>query len=355
MSEEKQEQQEPEVIGPGALLKEARIKAGLSVAEIAEKLRLKVCNIENLEADVYDESISMTFTKGYLKLYAKQVQLPEAEVLEAFDKLNTKGKEPAKLQSFSRRVARQASDDRLMLVTYLIVFGVIALVVIWWLQQSNTDSALNISNIIESDPPAQQTTDNPNSSQLDESPAAIAEPAEDSSRLVEPSSDSLEGDEPAQTEESAGGAPSTQVSETNDDRLIDGEPALTGAETEAMEDTPQTTAQDLSVPTDNLQNATAAQDAAESEPDPTADFGDPVELVFQFSGDCWMNLVDATGEAIAYGVKASGRVMPVSGVPPFEVTLGAPESVQITYDGTAVDMSQFRAGRTARFTLPLSQ
>ena len=78
-----------------------------------------------------------------------------------------------------------------------------------------------------------------------------------------------------------------------------------------------------------------------------------IELVFTFSGDCWMNLTDATGEAIAYGVKASGRVMPVSGIPPFEVTLGAPEVVQISYNGEPVDMSGFQAGRTARFSLPL--
>ena len=80
-----------------------------------------------------------------------------------------------------------------------------------------------------------------------------------------------------------------------------------------------------------------------------------IELVFEFADDCWMNLTDATGEDIAYGVKKAGRVMKVSGVMPFEVTLGAPDVVKISYDGVMVDMSRFPAGKSAKFSLPFSQ
>jgi cytoskeleton protein RodZ len=81
----------------------------------------------------------------------------------------------------------------------------------------------------------------------------------------------------------------------------------------------------------------------------------PVELIFEFSGDCWMNLTDATGEDIAYGVKVKGRVMPVTGIPPFVVTLGAPEVVKIRYAGERIDMSFLPFGRIAKFDLPLSE
>ena len=47
--------------------------------------------------------------------------------------------------------------------------------------------------------------------------------------------------------------------------------------------------------------------------------------------------------------------MSVSGVPPFEVTLGAPHVVQIDYDGDAVDMSGFDPKRTAKFYLPMQE
>jgi cytoskeleton protein RodZ len=68
-----------------------------------------------------------------------------------------------------------------------------------------------------------------------------------------------------------------------------------------------------------------------------------------------MNLSDATGENIAYGVKVKGRVMPVTGIPPFVVTLGAPEVVKIRYSGEPLDMSFLPSGRIAKFDLPLSE
>ena len=98
MSEAEQQEQTPDVIGPGSLLKEAREKAGLSVEQIAQKLHLKNTSIENIEIDKYDDNISLTFTKGYLKLYAKHVGLAEHEVLEAFEKLNTQ--KPKSQQNF---------------------------------------------------------------------------------------------------------------------------------------------------------------------------------------------------------------------------------------------------------------
>ena len=77
-----------------------------------------------------------------------------------------------------------------------------------------------------------------------------------------------------------------------------------------------------------------------------------VEVLFNFSGDCWVNITDATGDAIAYGTKVAGRIMAISGVPPFEVTLGAPQNVSITFAGEPVDLSDIPEGRSARFTLP---
>ena len=59
------------VVGPGAILKAARKKNGLTVAYIAKKLHLKLINIESIEADEFDPAVALTFTKGYLKLYAR--------------------------------------------------------------------------------------------------------------------------------------------------------------------------------------------------------------------------------------------------------------------------------------------
>ncbi|MEP2602939.1 MAG: RodZ domain-containing protein [Paraglaciecola sp.] len=301
-----EEQEEQVVKGPGQLLKEARERANLSIQDIADKVRLKKSLIEDIEDDNYELDISLTFLRGYIKLYAKQVQVSEVEVLAAFDNLNTQNKEPAKVKSFSRRVANQANDDKLMLLTYLVILVVIALVVIWWFQQDkDTSEPLTlpiqplISQAEQQDLDALKTERNLSvENELDSN--------------LENFSDSV----------------------LNDSQLT--------VPQEVIEETPETVIEELESSTENI-------DISKSEAVA------PVELIFEFSGDCWMNLSDATGENIAYGVKVKGRVMPVSGIPPFTVTLGASEAVKISYAGEAVDLSFLPPGNIAKFNLPLSE
>jgi len=77
-------------------------------------------------------------------------------------------------------------------------------------------------------------------------------------------------------------------------------------------------------------------------------------VTFTFSGDCWVNISDATGERIAWGVKKLGYVMKISGQAPFNVTLGKPELVAIKFSEEIIDMSQFNVGNIAKFTLPVT-
>ncbi len=301
-----EEQEEQVVKGPGQLLKEARERANLSIQDIADKVCLKKSLIEDIEGDNYELDISLTFLRGYIKLYAKQVQVSEVEVLAAFDNLNTQNKEPAKVKSFSRRVANQANDDKLMLLTYLVILVVIALVVIWWFQQDkDTSEPLtlpiqpSISQAEQQDPDALKTERTLNvENELDSN--------------LENISDSV----------------------LNDNQLT--------VPQEAIEETTVNVIEKLESSTENI-------DVSKNEAVA------PVELIFEFSGDCWMNLSDATGENIAYGVKVKGRVMPVSGIPPFTVTLGASEAVKISYAGEAVDLSFLTPGNIAKFNLPLSE
>jgi cytoskeleton protein RodZ len=316
---DKEEQQETVILGPGQILKQARERAKLSSQDIADKMKLKKTLIEDIEQDSYDINLSLTFVRGYLKLYAKHVNVDEMEIINAFEKLSTQSNEPAKLQSFSRRVANQANDDKLMLVTYLIVAVVIALVVIWWFQQSPTTTDSNESNypeavvketIAEDVLPIQESLPS-------ESEASLPEDLDGSISVEDPTVTTLEVKLPPVTEDQTLDNPSVEKEIVNDSSNSD-------------------------VQTDVLDTTTLEVVA-------------PVELIFEFSGDCWMNLTDATGENIAYGVKVKGRTMPITGIPPFVVTLGAPEVVKIRYAGEPLDMSFLPSGRIAKFDLPLSE
>jgi cytoskeleton protein RodZ len=320
---ENEEVQQKEMVmqGPGQILKQARVLANFTIQDIAEKMKLKKSLIEDIEQDNYDTSISLTFVRGYLKLYAKHVKVAEVDILNAFENLSTQKKEPAKLQGFSHRVSHQANDDKLMLVTYLIVAAVIALVVIWWIQQS--------SFVIKTESVA---SNNPEAVTQDMFAQGVL-PLEktltpDSDKLILTPLDAAESTNSSGVRQSNVRLPLVIEDQSVNNQSVD---------EEDVDDT-----------------STLAEGPYVGESMAT-ELVTPVELIFKFSGDCWMNLSDATGENIAYGVKVKGRVMPVTGIPPFIVTLGAPEVVKISYAGESLNMSFLPSGRIAKFDLPLSE
>lgn len=311
MSEEIQEQPQ---ISPGLLLKTAREALNLSTQNIADRLCLKNSMVIDIENDIYDQNISLTFIKGYLKSYAKFVGVQEQTVISAFDELKTQKKEPAKLQSFSKRLAHQAHDDKLMLVTYLIVALVIALVVIWWLQQSESTSAST-----------------PVKAQVNTSTG------DNTSTKIPFTNDSVMSALASEPEPE----PSPQV-ETNLQTANEFDTQAPSISEEKGEE-PETQA--------DFELSPSRQQSLTEEVLPLAE----VEVVFTFKSQCWMKLTDSTGEDVAYGTKAKDRVMTVSGVPPFSVILCAPEAADILFAGQTVDLSGMRAGSTAKFTLPITE
>jgi cytoskeleton protein RodZ len=78
-------------------------------------------------------------------------------------------------------------------------------------------------------------------------------------------------------------------------------------------------------------------------------------LEMRFSENCWVDVVDADGNRVAYGTKQAGYIMQLTGKAPFVVTLGNPSVVTINFNQQAVDMSALPAGRVAKFTIPESE
>lgn len=299
---------------PGKMLREARVQQGLSQQDVADKLFLKAHTIEHIESDKIDESMSVTFTKGYVRNYAKFLGIDHEQVIEEFNRLHTATKPPAALQSFSQRVAKQAHDDRWMMVTWVILLLLIAAVVIWWYQQDDNTTEQNTSVSA----PASSVT------------AREREPAVATERKSQPASESTvaaETNTASQASEttSSTSAPASEASQTPVDEPV------------SSEDTDS----DSSL-------ASASDDVSEAGTD-TA----PESMQFTFDDECWVNIVDASGEVLATGIKRAGRVMEITGQPPISVTLGAPDDVAIVYAGEKVDISGFQNGRTARFSLPL--
>ncbi|WDE06248.1 DUF4115 domain-containing protein [Thalassomonas viridans] len=323
-----------EVIGPGQMLAEARIQMGLSQEQVADKLNFRPALVRDIEAEIFDKSLPTTFNRGYLRNYAKLVNIPVEQVLASYEMLGVAEAQGAELQSFSKITKKQAETNLVMWISYLVIALLIASTVMWWLQDvKEEDTAL----ILPKKTP--QETAAVNTGGQSQSVSGTAEKAAEAEEVPAP----VVNTTPATPEESV---PSTAGQETAaaPSEPVAGSPeqADTGQQETALSDVPGAAEQAAG----EVQQLSAQQAEEPVNPLSTA--------VFTFSGDCYVNIFDATGERIAYGLKKSGYVMTISGVAPLNITIGRPDLVAINFDGQEVDMSDYPGSNIAKFSLPMN-
>lgn len=126
---------------PGAQLAAVRIAKGYAVEDIASRLNLRVRVIELLEADDYANMPNSVFVKGYLRAYAKLVELNADALLETFNR-NFSVEQPAEKPALwqSRRDTGKG-EKAIRWITTLFGFVVLVSVVIWW-QKSQDNQEL---------------------------------------------------------------------------------------------------------------------------------------------------------------------------------------------------------------------
>ncbi|WP_333606414.1 RodZ domain-containing protein [Arsukibacterium sp.] len=294
---------EPEytVLTAGQLLRQAREQRQLSLEQVALQLNLRVSVLQQIEQDQPDAATLPTFTRGYVKAYARLLKLSEREVIQALEQTNAVPAVKAKpMQTFSNRTANQVTENRFMWLTYAII-GLLILSLLVWGWQSMQQGSLEQA-AIEQDQVQQQ---------------AMPPQVQQRQTLVE--SD--------QTLTTHSVQQFTEVSEV-------------ATETEQL--------------TESLEVAisSVAGDWQQAEQFSSQDQLAVDRLLMRFNDNCWIDVVDATGNRVAYGTKQAGYVMELTGQAPFLITLGNPSVVSIELNRQPFDMSALPGGRVARFSLP---
>jgi cytoskeleton protein RodZ len=289
-----------ELVSPGIMLREARKALLLSQEDIASKLKFKVGIVQNIENDTFDPLIPVTFNRGYLVNYAKLVGVEVEDVLASYDALDAATIQRTEMLSFSRETAEQAEHSLVMWLSYFIVAVLIGLTILWWQQESR-----------------QQENDSSN--------------ATPSITLVKKNNDRV-------------AVESVQSTSLNEDKTLTDNNDKTNADISAA---PLALALDTEQSVSNVSTDAVVNDLSP----PTAPMISTA--VFTFYSDCWVNIFDATGERLAWGVKKSGYVMTIQGKAPLSITVGKPELTSIIFNGQPVDMSAFNVGNIAKFNLPI--
>lgn len=311
MSTEKANIEQEDVSVPqtqaGDLLREARQKAGFSQQEVADRLRLKLSVIQSIDQNNLEFDHVATFTRGYLRSYAKLVSVDERLILNALDGVDEAQHQEHSMQSFSRKTKREKHDSRIMKLTWGIFAVIIGISSVWWYQNQQD----TITEFSEQDTVATMPEEN---SQAPSDPQQV-----EFETVTDQVTNTETVPEPAQQAAPAEPATEPAVSEA--------EPVADPAEATAPQ--PEETATEHS----------SVADGSNS-------------LTMSFAADCWIQVKDATGKTLAIGVKDAGYSLTLAGEPPYSIILGAPEGVTMTFASEPVDLSGYTSGKVARFTLP---
>lgn len=323
--------------GPGELLRSAREALGISQREMADRLNWMPGYVAAIEENRFEVLRGAAFVRGYLRVYAKLVAVPEDTLMAAYAALPT-GEAPT--DEGRRRIESRVPQVQKKGIAIPAGAAIVALVVflLWYWRGEDPQGAVAPApaaigyNKIDAPKQAEALVQEqsvafliaPESASSAPQPTVIEVPAEVNAVVA--------AGTPAATEVQAVGVESELVV---DSQLMEIAPAASTrppvTESVAAPDADASSSAELA--------ASGLADAREG------------QLQFRFSGDCWLEVRNAAGELIYADLRRDGDVLNLSGEAPFKVLVGDVEVVELDYLGQAVAIKR-RPGRlTANFSV----
>ena len=263
-----------ERIYPGELLKEARKKTRRRYKRLSSELGIPEKYLEALEENNFSIMAGPTYIKGYLRAYAKKLNLDPETVIEAFDRYL---KDQRRLKKKAVKKEQKKEIKQKFSYIYAVIFLLIVLIMllIVFFPEGNINS----------------------------------EKKEDISSYSE-----------------------TEIQNSNNIPLIlNTKPALS-IELE------QDTSQDISDL--NIQEEVVASEITEEVKEETIKLS--IETIntieMNFSGDCWIELMDKKG-IIEYRLAKAGTSIFFEGVGPFKLLIGNSKRVELFYNDVKVSLA----------------
>jgi len=278
------------VPGVGQRLADARESRGLALADVAAQLKLSLRQVEALEAEDFAQLPGEIFVRGFIRNYARLVDLDPGEFLPQVEVHVAE-----QVTAPSTNLRFRTSPVRRMLVIPIvggILFFVLVALLYGWLKGGDGAVA----------PQGQPSA----------APASVA-PAPDQPALPEA--------DPAETPAQAGGDPAAQAPEATAP-VVPGLPASPP---------PARPPEPVKVPAEPARPAGAS-------------------LLFQPGEDSWVQVVDARGQRYARLLQA-GSSETFEGVPPFRLVVGNAGAMRLSYKGSPVDLRPHTGEKVARLTL----
>lgn len=312
-------QDENTAVSVGTKLRQAREKLGLSQKDIADHLCLKQVTIRDIEEDENPAGLAPAFIRGYIRAYAKYVNLPEAEVLQPLEtyspQLHKRDGKSAPVKGFplNKSTTHKKRDSWLMMLTWLILLVVVGLSGVWWWQNYNLD--------------------NKDIKTMGTNSTIKLNQAMDEGRVIP-----LNGSSSSDSVSDVIVLPSNEVSQPFQTAAADNGVRLT--ENVAL----SSLFQQRQILFPNFRASLTAEAIAQLKI-----LANTISMSFQDRS--WVTIthrVNGRNETLFTGQKNKGESLEVSGTPPYRITLGKPEAVTVEFGGKVIPSQ-------TRFTLNAAQ
>ncbi len=301
----------------GQLLRAARLDRGMSIEDVARQLRLSVRQVTALEEDDYDKLSSTTFLRGFVRNYAKLLQVDATPLLQLLQQTLP----PPPPPTISYQIegipfpSNQKQGRRGLIIAGVVVLALLLLIFeIYNANEGNKEKqpALKMEIKTEAEqaaaqpqfelPPARSTTD------ADPVPPADTVSSAEEAKVVQQKHDIPP---PAPS-------PARQVT--------------------AVVVNPEST----SATTPTAAGAVAPESAGER---------DILRLAFE--GESWVEIKDGRGKLLLSRVNPRGTEQVLHGKPPFSLAIGNAAQVKLVYNNKPIDLVPHinAYGGTARLSL----
>ena len=334
---------QPEVVvssrsNPGETLRKARESKNLAQAEVAQQLNLTLRALTQVEAGAFDKLPGHTFARGYIRAYAKLLELDQDRLVADFDAYTGTDSAGSSVHALGRiEEPTHLAQSLLRFVSVGLLLGLLAVSFFWWQEQSTRkDSDAAVSRALEhvEVESADGTTEiHP----LDEPEDQAV--ADGQAQIVEPASEIA----PELAAQTATTAPAADTATSASQPAPVAEPAaVVVAPVAAVPAAPVSAA---------LPSVTPVVEAPVSAPAPVQAAAGQALVNIQFTANCWTQLTDANGKVLFSALKRAGESLELAGKPPLELRLGFARGAQVSYNGQAVDVAPYTSGETARMKL----
>lgn len=356
----------PKVIAnaASAMLLEARSRAGFTQKEVADQLFLMTSFIRHIDEGRFDKLPKPAFVKGYLRSYARVVDLSGDEVVANFEASQLPIQDDMEMKDVTDEPMGSSTYTGPVFLTGAVGFAGVVIItsLVWIFSDTNeepTASVISQNETVSNEVEAlqlpsrtmtltpettlggvsvdQRSLDQADSVRSDEvgldQPLAAAIDSED----IQPEEILYEDEEMAATFSSISVLPDEIAAAEPEAVSLDQDDGL-ATPTENTIEVEDQVAEQLVASAVEIQRGQVTINGQEIT---TISAGGEDELFFQFSDNCWVEIDDAKGVEIYADLNRDGDALRISGVAPFSILLGKGPSVSLQFNGETVDVGRY--------------